>query len=559
MAPAAFNVNTVADTVEAVRDGSGLDANGNISLRSALMATNDTGGTNTINLPAGTYLLTIPPAGSNDDESGDLTIGRGLVHNNLTIAGDSSTTTIIDGNALDRIFDVGFFCTATLTNLTVQNGKGALGGGLSNSGQVTLTNDIFTKNAAGQGAGIINSGTGTVNISDCIIENNTASQAGGILNGGTMTIADSIITANMAAQGGGILNSGQLTMTGTTLSSNMTTAVVGEGGGLFNQNTVMLTNDTLANNTASQGGALYTFGQDTATLVNCTIAGNTASSAFFSAGGGIYGGIGNPVVALKNTLVALNQSDSGPDIQATVSSLGHNLIGVATGATGLSNSDLAGTSDNPLNPLLGPLQANGGSTPTMALLPGSPAIDTGDNTDAPDFDQRGSGFPRIVGGTIDIGAFEVQPGLASHFQISAPAMVASNTPFDLTVIALDAYGHIAVGYLGTVVFSTSDADPAVALPGSYTFTADDQGIHTFAGLTTLITVGNQSLVVTDQSDNSITGTAVIIVNPSPAAPPGGDATAPWSPPVRTVLITSAPTPSATSEPDAGTMYSIPNR
>jgi hypothetical protein len=66
--------------------------------------------------------------------------------------------------------------------------------------------------------------------------------------------------------------------------------------------------------------------------------------------------------------------------------------------------------DNLMNtdPLLGPLQDNGGPTLTMALLPGSPAIDAGDNTDAPDFDQRGPGFPRIVNGIIDIAAFEVQ-------------------------------------------------------------------------------------------------------------------------------------------------------
>ncbi len=61
-----------------------------------------------------------------------------------------------------------------------------------------------------------------------------------------------------------------------------------------------------------------------------------------------------------------------------------------------------------VDPMLGPLADNGGPTWTMALLPGSPAIDAGDNADAPEFDQRGPGFPRIVDGTIDMGAFEVQ-------------------------------------------------------------------------------------------------------------------------------------------------------
>lgn len=525
-APAVFIVTTFADTVEAARDGSGFDVNGNISLRSALMATNDTGGTNTIMLPAGTYLLTIAPAGSNEDDSGDLNVGRGLVQNNLTIIGDSPATTTIDGNTLDRVFDIGFFCTATLTNLTIQNGKGTFGGGVSNSGQATLINDIFTNDASSLGAGIFNGGTLTM--SDCIIENNTASQGGGIHNAGTMTIADCIVTGNTAAQGGGLLNSGQLTITGTTISGNTTTDVVGQGGGLLNQNTVTLTNDTIANNTASQGGGFYTFGQGSATLINCTIAGNTASGAFFSSGGGIFGGIGNFTLALKNTLAALNQSGNGPDLEATITSQGHNLIGIATGATGLSNSDLAGTDEAPLDPLLGPLQANGGPTPTMALLPGSPAIDAGDNTGAPDFDQRGPGFSRIVGGTTDIGAFEVQPGPATHFQITAPALVTSDTAFDITVTALDAYGHIAAGYLGTVTFSTSDTDPAIGLPTDYNFTAADQGIHTFVAQVTLITVGDQTLAVTDQGDTAINGAAVITVAPAPAAPPGGDAAGSWS-------------------------------
>ncbi len=86
-------------------------------------------------------------------------------------------------------------------------------------------------------------------------------------------------------------------------------------------------------------------------------------------------------------------------------SLGHNLIGNTSGGTDHADSDLVN-----VDPLLGPLRDNGDPTQTMALLPGSPAIDAGDNTDAPDFDQRGPGFARIVNGIIDIGAFEVQDG-----------------------------------------------------------------------------------------------------------------------------------------------------
>ena len=302
LAPAVFNVTTLADTVEAARNGSGLDASGNISLRSAIMATNDIGGINAINLPAGTYLLTIPPDSSNGDDTGNLNIGRGLVQDNVTINGDSAATTIIDGNALDQVFNIGFFCTATLSNLTIQNGKDTFGGGVGNAGQATLSNDVITNNTASQGAGVFNGGT--LMMSDCIIEGNAADQGGGILNSGTLAITDTTVAGNMASQGGGILNSGQLTITGTTIFGNTTTAMVGEGGGLLNQNIVTLTNDTIAGNMASQGGGVFTFGQGPATFVNCTLAGNTASGAFFSGGGGIYEGVGNPIVALINTIVA---------------------------------------------------------------------------------------------------------------------------------------------------------------------------------------------------------------------------------------------------------------
>jgi hypothetical protein len=90
----------------------------------------------------------------------------------------------------------------------------------------------------------------------------------------------------------------------------------------------------------------------------------------------------------------------------------YNLIGDGTGMSGLSNGvngNLVGSASAPIDPLLGPLQDNGGPTQTMALLAGSPAIDAGDpNYTGPPFtDQRG--FARVYNGRIDIGAFEFQP------------------------------------------------------------------------------------------------------------------------------------------------------
>ena len=113
-----------------------------------------------------------------------------------------------------------------------------------------------------------------------------------------------------------------------------------------------------------------------------------------------------------------------------------------------------------------------------------------------------------------IGTVEVA-GPATQFQISALAQVTSGTPFDVTVTALDANGLTAVGYVGTVTLSSTDTDPGVVLPPDYTFTAGDQGVHTFVGGITLITVGNQTITATDTADQTITGTATVMVNPGP--------------------------------------------
>jgi hypothetical protein len=169
---------------------------------------------------------------------------------------------------------------------------------------------------------------------------------------------------------------------------------------------------------------------------------------------------------------------------------------------------LVGTSANPLDPLLGPLQDNGGPTFTMALLLGSPALNAGDPDQLGTADQRGVVRSRGV----NIGAYQAT---AASFRLDAPASVTAGVPFDVTVTALDPFGQAALGYTGTVTFGTTDPDPGVVLPADYTFTSGDGGVHTFTdtglGDTTLVTPGEQSLVVTDTADGTINGTSTLTV------------------------------------------------
>jgi predicted outer membrane repeat protein len=204
---------------------------------------------------------------------------------------------------------------------------------------------------------------------------------------------NSTISGNSAGTSGGGIGGGDLSIVNSTISGNSAAA---SGGGIYGAATVE--NSTISGNSAGiSGGGIYNNSSLDVTL--STITGNSAPS-----GGGIYN-VGS--VEVSNTI--LNAGASGENIfndGGTVTSLGYNLSsddggGYLTGPGDQINTD----------PLLGPLQDNGGPTLTHALLPGSPAIDAGDpNFTPPPFtDQRDCHFDRVFNGRIDIGAFETQP------------------------------------------------------------------------------------------------------------------------------------------------------
>jgi hypothetical protein len=209
--------------------------------------------------------------------------------------------------------------------------------------------------------------------------------------------------------GAGIANDGTLTLIGCTFSDNQ---AVGRGGGIASgsEGTASISNCTLFHNTTARDGGGIAILSGTATLTNCTLSGNIA----LGSGGGIEN---TDTLTMANSIVAKNSAGAfGPDVDGFFSSLGFNFVGddseVINGFPAMG--DQVGTDTNPIDPLLGQLQDNGGPTQTMALLPCSPAIDAGSNALAVDdhgnpltADQRG--FDRYVNGRVDIGAFEFSP------------------------------------------------------------------------------------------------------------------------------------------------------
>jgi CSLREA domain-containing protein len=298
---------------------------------------------------------------------------------------------------------------------------------------VTISNGVDDLT---ESAGAIHN-AGNLSLTACTISGNTGnSEAGAIFNSGSLTINNCTISGNMAAfRGGAVCNSGDsavLSINNSTISSNSAGSIGGgiQNGGPFTAAKLTISNCTFSGNTANVGGAIFNNSTDTTvgvTIANSTISGNTATGTN-NAGGGIYNG---KTLKLVSTIVAKNTAAAAPDIDdaGTVTSQGFNLIGNnqntnVTAATG----DQIGTPANQIDPLLGPLQDNGGPTQTQALHVNSPAIDKG-NSGGSTTDQRGLTRPvdtpiANAGDGTDVGAYEVQ---ADELAAGCPSVVVTNS------------------------------------------------------------------------------------------------------------------------------------
>jgi len=417
--------------------------------------------------------------------------GELVVDKSVTISGPGAANLLLDPNQTSHAFHITNAATVSISGLTIWNGlAGDRGGGILNDHSTLTVSDCAIVGSlvyAGGGGGIYNdgeSGSASLEINNStVLSNESEDSGGGIYNNGvsgiaTLTINSSSVRWNLVGNAGaGIYNDGRfgsatLTINNSTLSENSAVYAGSNGGAIVNDGsegsaTLTVSNSTLSGNSAgSYGGGIYnspdSYGNGTVMINNSTISGNSAANA----GGGIFNTASqsSATLTLNNSTVSDNSAVYGGGIvngtalgSATLTigdtilktgASGENIFNVGGTVTSngynLSNDDgggfFTGIGDQiNIDPLLGPLQDNGGPTFTHALLTGSPAIDAGDPNFNPNsfnpsmvYDQRGTGFNRVVNGRIDIGAFEVQAVPSSYAgQVQQPINADGSSVFSV--------------------------------------------------------------------------------------------------------------------------------
>jgi hypothetical protein len=369
---ATITVTTTGDTLDA---GGGNCAaitiaalpgpDGVTSLREAICAANNTAGDDAIQFGGnGTY--TITRNGIDDTNS----LGDFDILSNITITGNGAANTILDGNALDRIFDIdplqGSNAVVSISGVTIRNGRVDpahfnLGAGVATgaSSNVTISNSTITANTSSGGTGGGIEAFGRLTLTSSTVSNNTADALGGGIRAiHVLTITLSTITGNTAEGAGGLwlgsMAGRDMTITDSTISGNHSVDRPSnpnnlfDGGGLYidTDSRVTINRSTISGNDAARnGGGIFFRDQPggnpgTLNLTNDTVSGNTANNN----GGGLY--VESSTVAVNYTTMPLNVADQ----DNTGGGQGGGAYGAA-GTTSFSNSILAGnTSRNGARP-----------------------------------------------------------------------------------------------------------------------------------------------------------------------------------------------------------------
>jgi hypothetical protein len=445
--------------------------------------------------------------------SGTITLtGELPVTDAVAITGPGADRLTINGNGAGRVFDV-TGADVTLAGLTVAGGS-----------------------VAGSGGGVLVQAGGTLFLTDALVSGNTATGASGNGGGIAFTAGGSLVVRNSAVVGNTAGGSG-----GGIDFAGVASASPPAG---FTPGTLVVINSTVANNTATgPGGGVSLQSFDDALLVqDATIAGNAAT-----AGGGIArtgGSAGASTVTLQNTIVSGNTASAAPDLQTDgTATATYSAIGTSAGYT------LSVASGNNIGPgaslQLGPLQNNGGPTPTMAPASGSLLVNAG--TTADEFpaglttDQRGGTFTRVTGPRVDIGAVEFHPNAPPSVTTSSGATTytenAAATPIDPGLTVADVDGSTLSGAVVTVTAGLTGQDVLAfgPLPGGVTATTG-VGSVTFSGTATVAAYQTllRSVAFSNTSDNPAAGERAVAFTVTDAPSSGPPLTSPAA--TRTVTV-----------------------
>lgn len=435
------NTITVTTAVDTLAD------DGQCSLREAITAANTDApsgatpgecmagsGDDVIQLGAATYTLAITGTLEDNNEQGDLDI----LTDTITIQGISATSTIIQAgttltDGVDRVFHVSLPATLVLNQVTVQHGKAAegtvypgnVGGGIFNEGVLTITHSYLIRNSTSAFGGAIYSDLfARLRLEHSLIMDNLSYIYGGGLYdvGMHTTILTTTFATNLAGEGGAILFKGadKVWIEATTFSGNQATTL---GGAIRNDGArnVTVSRSTFMSNTAARGAGFYndSLDIDNIYIINSTFSGNLASDT----GGGIHNTAGT--LDITNVTLAENGAATGGGLyneNFERVNLTNTIIADSTGGNDCATESGTTIFDRLFNmikdgscipiamddPMLGPLQNNGGPTLTYSLLPNSPAIDHNPTCiSALNRDQRGVTRPQ--GSGCDVGAIEVEP------------------------------------------------------------------------------------------------------------------------------------------------------
>ena len=521
---ATFTVTKTADT----NDGA---CNSDCSLREAISAANATAGAHTINVPAGTYTLTLANAGANEDNNatGDLDI-----KSNVTLVGAGAATTIIQAgttaaNGIDKVIAVNPICTTALnvsiSGVTIRFGRNTqpngaadfsyTGGGIdvcnTGSGGFTMTNVVVDQNTAttAYGGGVnfdsVAPANGTNSITGSIISGNRTTSAASVLkNGGginlfadahNVNITNSTISGNISAgEGGGVYvrhtNGGAIQMSGTTISGN---TAASRGGGVSNSNfaasSLAINNDSALLNNVSQGttasgesrgGGIFIFtgtAANTTTLTEVTITGNQASTGTSQWGGGVAAIVGT--------------------VNATFNRIAGNTAGTG-GGSGIHNN---GATVNAGNNWWG-CNAGPGSAPCDRSINASGTL-----TVAPHLTLRHAASPTtiVVGQTSTLTADFLQNSTPAAVAVgNLDAMIGTAHTFNTALLGTLSSAQTSIQSTGTATATFTGTSPGA---GSASSTVDAQSV---AAAITISKASTTTTITSDLPDPSDINAAVVV-------------------------------------------------